>query len=96
MPLPKRKVEASLRRKGFVVTESDHRVFRYVCSDGRFTRIRTKTSHGASAGKKDLDDTLLALMAEQCKLDRRGFADLVNCPMSQEDYESVLRAQGII
>lgn len=96
MPLPKRKVEAGLRRKGFVVSESDHRVFRYVRSDGKLTHIRTKTSHGASAGKKDLDDQLLAFMAMQCHFDKRGFNDLVNCPMSQEDYERRLREQGLI
>lgn len=50
--------------------------------------MRTKTSHGR--GGKDIGGPLIKSMAEQCKLDMQKFKDLVECPLSREEYEDIL------
>ena len=85
-------VESDLLKKGFVLEEKHHRYFTYHrAADSKKTSIFTKTSHGA----RDIDDSLLGLMAKQCKLSRSDFVDLVQCPLSRENYEVKLAAQGI-
>lgn len=79
----KRDVEAGLLNKGFRQNNSHHRYFVYHTIKGEKSRIRTKTSHGA----KDLDPYLIGQMAKQCGLTSRGFLRLVDCPLSQKEYE---------
>jgi predicted RNA binding protein YcfA (HicA-like mRNA interferase family) len=93
MSLKKAKVEAGLTKKGFEQIEGDHHFFVYVTSMGTRTTVRTKTSH--TPEMKEIPDNLLGQMAKQCKLSKRDFVDLINCPLSQEDYEVKLRNQGI-
>lgn len=77
-------VEAGLRNKGFTQENSHHRYFIYHTLDGRKSRIRTRTSHG----DKDIDKSLLRLMARQCRLTYQEFLRLVDCPLSRTDYEA--------
>ncbi len=90
MLLAQEKVEKSLLRKGFKKEEGDHHYFIYWDLAGKKTIAKTKTSHSG----KDLDDTLLGLMAHQVKLSRPQFSKLVACPLSREEYEEILRTQG--
>lgn len=87
MPRAKAKVEQSLQAKGFGVKEGDHHYFTYFRPDGRKTSIFTKTSH--TPKMREIPDNLLALMAKQCKLSKRQFLELVNCPMSREAYDAL-------
>lgn len=80
-------------RKGFRLTESRHRRFRYYKLNGERTRVVTLTSHGADS---DLNDRVLAKMARQLRLTRRQFDDLIECRLSQADYEAMLRRDRII
>ncbi|MEP7219563.1 MAG: type II toxin-antitoxin system HicA family toxin [Bacteroidota bacterium] len=86
----KRDVEASLRKKGFVQDERHHHYFIYQTLDGRKTTVRTRTSHSG----KELGVQLLKLMARQCCLDRDQFQQLVDCPLSREQYETLLDDLG--
>jgi hypothetical protein len=85
----KREVETALRRKGFQPTSGDHTYFYLHTQDGKRTPIFTKTSHGSKP--KDLDDYLLGQMAKQCRLSRKDFLRLIDCPLDRNAYEDLLR-----
>ncbi|MGP1385153.1 MAG: hypothetical protein ACTS2F_16435 [Thainema sp.] len=93
MPRKKTKVESSLREKGFQQTEGDHHFFAYITTEGKKTAIRTKTSH--TPKMKDIPENLLTQMAKQCKLSKKAFLNLIDCPLSREEYEIKLKEQGI-
>lgn len=84
----------ALEYKGFDISERRHHFFVYRTSCGKLTDVRTMISHGSSY--KSLGDDLLAKMARQCRLAKKDFLDLVNCPLSREQYEEKLKNQGII
>ena len=88
------KVERALKAKGFRTNESHHRYFVYYTEEGTKSPVRTKTSHGS--GGFDLSSSLISNMAKQCKLRTTEFRDLVNCSMSQADYETLLNAKDEI
>ena len=94
MPRQKAKVESGLLSKGFQETQHDHHYFIYFTKEGKKTTAKTKTSH--TKKMKDIPDNLLSQMAKQCHLTKIQFLNLVDCPLSQEQYEKVLQEQGII
>ena len=94
MPLAKGLVEAGLSAKGFELTNSHHRLFRYVTRSGCRTIIKTFTSHGR--GGKTIGNRLIGRMARQCHLSTRNFEELVSCNLSQDDYECLLRTRGLL
>jgi hypothetical protein len=94
MPRSKSKVESALKSKGFEQIEGDHHFFVYLTVDGRKTTAKTKTSH--TPKMKDIPDTLLGLMAKQCHLTKNEFLKLVDCTLSREGYEEILRSKNII
>ena len=93
MPRKARRVESALLAKGFQRIDSKHRKFSYVTILGSNTPIYTLLSHGAN---RDIDDSLLGRMARQCGLSRREFLRLIDCSLSQEEYESILVERGAI
>jgi predicted RNA binding protein YcfA (HicA-like mRNA interferase family) len=92
VPRQKRDIEAALTAKGFLLAAGDHRFYVYFTLAGKKTRARTKTSH--TPKMKDVPDNLLSEMAKQCKLTKPQFLDLVDCPLSRQDYEAALAARG--
>lgn len=94
MPRPKSKVESGLLKKGFQESERDHHYFIYFTQDGKRTAVKTKTSH--TKKMKDIPDNLLGQMAKQCYLTKQQFLDLIDCPLTQEDYEKILQVKGFI
>jgi len=94
MPRPKAKVESSLLAKGFEKRQGDHNYFVYVTTDGKITTVKTKTSH--TKKMKDIGDNLLSQMAKQCYLNKSNLLNLIDCPLSQEEYENILHNQGLI
>jgi len=92
MPRLKRDVETGLLRKGFRPSQGKHQSFHYWTLAGRKTGIRTVTSHGA----REIHDPILAYMARECKLSRRDFDRLIDCPMSQQQYELTLHTSGAL
>lgn len=74
----------NLKKKGFSESKNksgDHHYLDFI-HNGKLV-LYTKLSHGS---EKDLDDYLIKQMAIQCKLNKKDFVDLANCPLSKEDY----------
>lgn len=92
MPRKQADVERSLRSKGFIQSESHHHFFIYHSIAGRKTPVKTKTSHA----HREISDDLLGKMAQQVKLSKADFLDLVDCPLSREAYEGKLVAQNLV
>ena len=80
------RVEQGLSNKGFRLQNSHHRYFVYFTLKGEKSCIKTRTSHGS----RDLNDYLLRHMAKQCGLATTEFLRLVDCPMTQEEYEKTV------
>ena len=87
-------VESALEAKGFHRRESHHSYFFYHTEEGMKTPVWTKTSHGR--GGADIPNNLIGRMAKQCKLRTADFRALVDCSLSQAEYESLLARQGEI
>lgn len=92
MPRKQTDVERALQKKGFKQSESHHRFFVYYSKGGQKTAVNTKTSHGHS----EVSDDLLSKMARQLKLNRGEFLDLVDCPLSRDEYEKKLVALNLV
>jgi predicted transcriptional regulator len=88
------KVANALCSKGFINTEKDHHRFIYYTLTGIKTAVFTKISRGAS--HKGISKGILAQMAKQCRLSNAEFRDLLDCPLSREGYENLLKAKGAI
>ncbi len=89
-----KKAYQSLKKKGFsesVSKSDDHKYLEFV-HEGKI-HFYTKLSHGS---KKDLGLPLITQMALQCKLSKKEFMDLVNCPLSKERYLEILKERGAI
>lgn len=90
MALQKRKVVSSLTKKGFEKDDEGHHVYlRYRFLNGGESKIRTRVSHGSRP--KDLNDYRISEMSRQVGLTKKEFLELVSCPMSQDDYEEIIR-----
>lgn len=87
-------VAGALIRKGFIQSNNDHMKFSYVNSAGKKTQVWTKISYGTN--HKDIAAPNLSRMAKQCKLSNSDFAQLLDCPLSRENYEDMLVNQGAI
>jgi hypothetical protein len=92
MPRDRIDVEAGLTAKGFRKDCRHHLFFTYFSVDGRKTPVYTKTSHGM----REISDALIACMAKQCKLVRRNFLQLIDCPLDRDAYERKLKDEGHI
>jgi predicted RNA binding protein YcfA (HicA-like mRNA interferase family) len=86
MTRARKDVEGGLLAKGFQQSESHHHYFLYHDLAGRKTAVKTKTSHAG----KDLDDSLLGLMARQVRLSKKQFLDLLDCPLTREAYDRIV------
>lgn len=91
MPRSARDVSSALERKGFERRESKDAYF-HLWVDGKKTPIFTKMSQG----EREIHDGLLGAMARQLRLRKAQFDDLVECPLSMEEYVGILRADGHI
>lgn len=84
-------IETGLCSKGFVLrVDGDHRFFDFELDGKR--HFFTKVSHGT----KEISIQLLTKMARQCHLSKAEFLNLVDCPMSKEEYEKNLRDNKIV
>jgi len=92
MPRKQSDVEKSLQAKGFRSREGDHNYFNYYSKAGKKTAVFTKTSHGS----REIDESLLSLMARQCKLSNKDFGLLIDCPLDRDTYEAKLIARGAV
>lgn len=83
----------ALARKGFERDDGrDHIWFRHKLN-GKYTGPATKMSHSA----RDISGSLVSAIKKQLRLDSpRQLEDLVNCPMSSEEYIAHLRRRRVI
>ena len=95
MQIDKERIVKSLLKKGFEeVCSTHHRLF-FHKHEGRETGAKTFISHTPSM--KTYGDSLLAKMKSQLKLSNKNdLADLLNCPMTGEEYIKKLKNNGTI
>ncbi len=91
MPRTAKDVSSALERKGFERRESKDAYF-HLWVNGKKTPIFTKMSQG----EREIHDGLLGAMARQVRLRKAQFDDLIECPLSKEDYVGILREEGHI
>jgi hypothetical protein len=95
MPLPRAKIEAALKKKGFVKEETPHHRYYHHEVDGKRSGAYTYVSRGSS--HRDYDDQLLVPMRKTLMLDsKKQLHDLIRCPMTADGYNEFLREKGII
>ena len=93
MPLERRIIEASLRKKGFIQEGGDHRYF-YHEVRGKRTGAYAYVSRGS--GYKVYSDNLLSAIKKELRLDTlKQVRDFLRCPMSSEEYNSILKSKGV-
>lgn len=84
-------ISLSLLKKGFSEDNNDHKKYTLFL-DGKRTNIRTKVSHGT----KEYGERLIREMRTQLRLSKREFMDLIDCPMTKEEYIQILIEKGFI
>lgn len=93
MQIDRKKIEASLRKKGFVQEGGKHEYY-YHEVDGKRTGAYTYLSHGS--GFKVYGDSLLKVMKTELRLDTLNQARrLLECPMDGEEYNEILKQKGV-
>ena len=86
MQLSRKDVLRSLTRKGFKRNEgAKHTVLMHHDREDKKSGFSTLISRGS--GYKELRDTLVGTMAQQCGLTAAQFVELVDCSMSRDDYD---------
>ena len=88
--LKTRQIVQSLSSKGFREVDGNHRRLVYYFG-GRKTEVRTKVSHGS----KEVSDGLIHAMAQQTRLSKSDFVELITCTLDADGYAEKLRAAGI-
>jgi hypothetical protein len=95
MKLNRRSLEANLPKKGFRRDSSGHHIYFHHECQGRETGAYTKVSH--SKKMKEISGGLLTAVKGQLKLQsNKQVHDLVECPMSGEEYIKILFDEGFI
>lgn len=74
-------VEAGLERKGFKRSNTDHRYYILYINEKR--EAATFLSHGKN---QDIRAPLLGAMAKELGITKSEFVDLIECPLSTEEY----------
>lgn len=91
--LDPKKTYRNLKKKGFIDSpdKSDDHKYLELHHEGKFV-LYTKISHGNS----DIDDFLIKQMSDQCKLSKKEFMDLANCPLSKGKYLKILESKKVL
>jgi len=82
-------VEQALLSKGMERDENHHHMYRKTI-DG-VTHLVTRISHGS----KEIDDGLAKLMGNQLCLQLREFWRLIECPLSEEEWDDLVRGRCV-
>lgn len=91
-PFRARDVATALTSKGFVAYDNDHTYYHFKY-EGKDVGVFTKISHG----EREIRAPLARKMRQQMKLESNAdFQRFVECPLTQTDYEAILRKQGKI
>ena len=82
---PAHTVRQALLDKGMVQDQKHHEMYRKTIEG--VTHLVTRISHNS----KPINDTLGSLMAKQCCLQLKEFWRLVDCPLSEEQWDGLVR-----
>jgi predicted RNA binding protein YcfA (HicA-like mRNA interferase family) len=85
---------STLLKKGFAENSSkkDHK-FLYLIVDGKKANVYTYLSHGS----KEYSPNLMAQIKKQLKFENIEQAEnFFDCPMSKEEYISILKKKGVL
>lgn len=82
---PANKVAAALVAKGMKADENHHTMYRKTI-DG-VTQLVTRISHDSPP----INDNLAKRMATQCCLQLREFWSLVDCPLSEAQWDAIIK-----
>ena len=82
---PAQTVRQALMDKGMEQNQKHHEMYRKTIE--RVTHLVTRISHN----NKPIDDTLGLLMANQCCLRLREFWDLVDCSLTEKDWDAKVK-----
>jgi hypothetical protein len=82
-------IEAALLAKGMEADESHHHMFRKTL-DG-VTHLVTRTSHSMA----EVGDSLAKRMANQCCVQVREFWELVDCTLTEEQWDAKVRERCV-
>ena len=86
-----REIKEGLTKKGFMSVQRDH-TYLFLSVEGRKSSVHTKISHG----HREYGDNLLSLVARGLHVSTKQLDDLIDCPLSYEDYLSMLKEKKII
>lgn len=86
---PRDTVRAGLLAKGMLPDENHHHMLRKDVEG--VTRLVTRVSHG----KGEIGDSLAKKMANQCCLQLREFWDLVDCPLTEQDWDGLVEQRCV-
>ena len=86
-----REIKEGLTKKGFITVQGDH-TFLFLSVEGRKSSVRTKISHD----QREYGDNLLSLVAKGLHISKKQLDDLLDCPLSYEDYLSILKTKNIL
>lgn len=94
--IPKKDLVRGLQQKGFEHTpggRQPHEKLR-LCVNGKRTGISVPISRGAKI--KEYGNDLIGVVKRELKLNTNSqVVDLVNCPLSQEQYLGILASKGL-
>ena len=97
MKIERNNIEANLPCKGFEVQRDGHHIFFHHIYDGKRTGAYTKVSHSKKFREISDKGGLITVIKRQLKLNTNAqVADLINCPMSEEDYLQHLKTINVI
>lgn len=82
---PAQTVRQALLDKGMVQDQKHHEMYRKTIAG--VTHLVTRISHNS----KPIDDTLGKLMANQCCLQLKEFWQLIDCPLSEQQWDALVR-----
>lgn len=86
------KVRQNLLKKGFVEIQGANHILYEFERNGTVTEIRTFMSRN----NQDINDYLIIKMKNQLYLDKKDFLDLIDCPLSEEDYIKILKDKNLL
>ena len=86
-----REIKEGLIKKGFLPEQRDH-TYLFLHVEGRKSSVRTKVSHGS----KEYGSNLLSMVARQLHLTSAQLDDLLDCPMSYDDYLDMLQKKRVL
>lgn len=95
MKVERKIIDKNLPKKGFTKTEEGHHIYFHHHFNGKATGAYTYISHSRKIS--DYSGRLLTDVRKQLELDsNKDVCDLVNCPMSEEEYNKILKQKGLL